>query len=135
PAHISHYQLTLEPGTVFAAQPPPLPDEDVAADMLAACARELAQAGYAQYEVSAYARPGRQCRHNLNYWSFGDYLGIGAGAHGKMTLRERHEIVRATQQLEPRGYQAGARAAIAWQRVKAIVLPFEFMMNALRLAH
>ncbi len=89
PAHLSHYQLTLEPGTVFAAQPPPLPDEDAAADMLAACAAELARAGYEQYEVSAYARAGMQCRHNLNYWSFGDYLGVGAGAHGKLTVPAR----------------------------------------------
>ncbi|HEV3285368.1 MAG TPA: radical SAM family heme chaperone HemW, partial [Steroidobacteraceae bacterium] len=85
PAHVSHYQLTLEPGTVFAAQPPALPDDDVAAQMLGECAQQLAAAGYAQYEVSAYARSGRQCRHNLNYWRFGDYLGVGAGAHGKLT--------------------------------------------------
>src|SRR2546427_6600830 len=85
PAHVSHYQLTIEPGTVFAARRPPLPDEDAAAAMLDACAALLGEAGFAQYEVSAYARPGRQCRHNLNYWRFGDYLGVGAGAHGKLT--------------------------------------------------
>jgi len=133
PAHISHYQLTLEPGTVFAAQPPPLPDEDVAADMLAACALELAQAGYTQYEVSAYARPGRQCRHNLNYWSFGDYLGIGAGAHGKLTFPARAEILRTTQLRDPRRYQGAADAALARRVIAQRELPFEFMLNALRL--
>src|SRR5690242_21157386 len=82
---LSHYQLTLEPGTLFAAQPPPLPDEDLAWDMQGACHAVLAGRGYAQYEVSAFAQSGRQCRHNLNYWRFGDYLGLGAGAHGKLT--------------------------------------------------
>jgi oxygen-independent coproporphyrinogen-3 oxidase len=87
PAHISHYQLTLEPNTVFAAKPPAgIPDDDASWDIQARCQALLAEAGYAQYEVSAYARPGRQCAHNLNYWRFGDYLGIGAGAHGKLTL-------------------------------------------------
>ena len=86
PTHLSHYQLTLEPGTVFAAQPPAdLPTDDTAAEILAVCGARLAEAGFAQYEVSAYAQPGRQCRHNLNYWTFGDYLGVGAGAHGKIS--------------------------------------------------
>ena len=86
PTHLSHYQLTLEPGTVFAAQPPAdLPTDDTAAEILAVCGARLAEAGFGQYEVSAYAQPGRQCRHNLNYWAFGDYLGVGAGAHGKIT--------------------------------------------------
>jgi len=86
PTHLSHYQLTLEPGTVFAAQPPAdLPTDDTAAEILAVCGARLAEAGFGQYEVSAYAQPGRQCRHNLNYWTFGDYLGVGAGAHGKIT--------------------------------------------------
>jgi len=133
PAHISHYQLTLEPGTVFAAQPPPLPDEDLAAEMLAACAEELARAGYAQYEVSAYARPGMQCRHNLNYWSFGDYLGAGAGAHGKLTAPTRGEIIRTTQPRDPRRYQAAADPAPARRAIVPSELPFEFMLNALRL--
>ena len=118
---------------MFAAQPPPLPDEDVAADMLAACAPELAQAGYAQYEVSAYARPGRQCRHNLNYWSFGDYLGIGAGAHGKLTFPARGQIVRTTQLRDPRRYQAAVDAALTRRAIAPRELPFEFMLNALRL--
>ena len=110
PAHLSHYQLTLEPGTVFAAQPPPLPDEDLAAGMLEECAGRLAAAGFEHYEVSAYARPAAQCRHNLNYWSFGDYLGIGAGAHGKLTCPQSGQIVRTTQPREPRRYLAAAAA-------------------------
>ena len=134
PAHLSHYQLTLEPGTQFAARPPTLPGDDAADEMLAACHERLANAGFAQYEVSAYARPGRQCRHNLNYWSFGDYLGIGAGAHGKITFADRLEIVRTAQQREPRRYQAGAPGAMTRRRVPGADLPFEFMMNALRLA-
>ena len=134
PAHLSHYQLTLEPGTQFAARPPTLPGDDAADEMLAACHGRLANAGFAQYEVSAYARPGRQCRHNLNYWSFGDYVGIGAGAHGKITFAERLEIVRTAQQREPRRYQAGAPGAMTRRRVPGADLPFEFMMNALRLA-
>jgi putative oxygen-independent coproporphyrinogen III oxidase len=108
PAQVSHYQLTLEPGTVFAAHPPPLPDEDLAAGMLGECAERLALAGFAQYEVSAWARPGAQCRHNLNYWTFGDYLGVGAGAHGKLTFAQRRRIVA------PRS--CASRAAISAQR-------------------
>jgi putative oxygen-independent coproporphyrinogen III oxidase len=134
PAHLSHYQLTMEPGTQFAAKPPALPGDDAATEMLAACTERLAAAGFSQYEISAYASPGRQCRHNLNYWSFGDYVGVGAGAHGKITFADRGEIVRTTQQREPRRYQAGSPAAITRTRVPTTDLPFEFMMNALRLA-
>ncbi len=134
PAHLSHYQLTLEPGTQFAAKPPTLPEDDIAAEMLAACHDILLPAGFSQYEVSAYATAGKQCRHNLNYWTFGDYLGIGAGAHGKITFADRGEIVRTSQQREPRRYQSAAPDAIARQRVGRADLPFEFMMNALRLA-
>jgi putative oxygen-independent coproporphyrinogen III oxidase len=133
PAHLSHYQLTLEPGTVFAARPPPLPDEDAAAAMLSACGERLSAAGFAHYEVSAYARAGRECRHNLNYWTFGDYLGIGAGAHGKLTSARRGEIVRTTQQREPRRYLAARHEELARRGVSAAELPFEFMLNALRL--
>jgi putative oxygen-independent coproporphyrinogen III oxidase len=133
PAHVSHYQLTLEPGTVFAAQPPALPDDDAAAQMFAECTQQLAAAGYAQYEVSAYARSGRQCRHNLNYWTFGDYLGVGAGAHGKLTCAQRGVIERTTQPREPRRYFAAADGELARRRVAAQELPFEFMLNALRL--
>lgn len=131
PAHISHYHLTMEPGTVFGAQPPPLPDEDSIEGMLAACAEELAGAGLAHYEVSAYARSGRQCRHNLNYWTFGDYLGVGAGAHGKLTDVAANTILRTTHTREPRRYQAGTPLAV--RTVTPAEVPFEFMMNALRL--
>ena len=133
PAHLSHYQLTLEPGTVFAADPPTLPDEDEAAAMLEACGERLAQAGLAQYEVSAYARPGRQCRHNLNYWTFGDYLGVGAGAHGKLTCLPRGEIMRTVQPREPRRYLAAPDDSATRRVVARTELAFEFMLNALRL--
>jgi oxygen-independent coproporphyrinogen-3 oxidase len=132
PTHVSHYQLTLEPGTVFAAQPPQLPGDDAAAEMLAACGERLADAGFAQYEVSAYAQPGRQCRHNLNYWTFGDYLGVGAGAHGKLTVASE-TVVRTVQAREPRRYLAAVPAALSRKNVPATELPFEFMLNALRL--
>jgi putative oxygen-independent coproporphyrinogen III oxidase len=133
PTHLSHYQLTLEAGTVFAAQPPPdLPGDDAAADMLAACSERLAMAGFAQYEVSGYAQPGRQCRHNLNYWTFGDYIGVGAGAHGKLTVAPE-TIVRTVQAREPRRYLAAVPAALTRKTVPHADLPFEFMLNALRL--
>ena len=135
PAHLSHYQLTLEPNTVFAARPPAgIPDIDAAWDMQEACQARLAEAGFAQYEISAYARDGRQCAHNLNYWQFGDYLGIGAGAHGKRTSADRVER-RARHKL-PRSFQAGAGTVAAIQeqrRLATAELPFEFVMNALRL--
>ena len=109
PTHISHYQLTLEPNTVFAARPPAgIPDDDASWDMQEHCQALLADAGYAQYEVSAYARPGRQCAHNLNYWRFGDYLGIGAGAHGKLTLGSEQAILRRWKVKHPAAYLASA---------------------------
>jgi oxygen-independent coproporphyrinogen-3 oxidase len=133
PTHLSHYQLTLEAGTVFAAAPPAdLPSDDVAAEILAACGERLAIAGFAQYEVSGYAQPGRQCRHNLNYWTFGDYLGVGAGAHGKLTFAPE-TIIRTVQAREPRRYLAAVPAAITRKDVPNADLPFEFMLNALRL--
>jgi putative oxygen-independent coproporphyrinogen III oxidase len=131
PAHISHYQLTIEHGTVFAAQPPPLPSDDVAADMLAECTGRLAAAGYAHYEVSAYAKRDRRCRHNLNYWTFGDYLGVGAGAHGKLTTSTA--IFRTQQLREPRRYLASVPGGVTRTEVVSEQLPFEFMLNALRL--
>lgn len=131
PAHLSHYHLTLEPGTLFAAQPPPLPDDESAWDMQAACHAVLAARGFAQYEVSAFASSGRQCRHNLNYWRFGDYLGIGAGAHGKLT--QGPVIERSTHLREPRRYLASAAQGPAWKAVPDADLPYEFAMNALRL--
>jgi len=133
PTHLSHYQLTLEPGTVFAAQPPDLPEDDVAAAILSACAERLSEAGFAQYEVSAYARQGRQCRHNFNYWTFGDYLGAGAGAHGKLTFPGAGEVVRTMHARDPRRYIASIPGGPTRARVPVEELPFEFMLNALRL--
>ncbi|VXB96634.1 putative oxidoreductase [Luteimonas sp. 9C] len=137
PTHISHYQLTLEPNTVFAARPPTgIPDDDLAWDMQEHCQALLAEAGYAQYEVSAYARAGRQCAHNLNYWRFGDYLGIGAGAHGKLTLGSEQTILRRWKSKHPVAWLAGAgtQAGIGGdERIAPGRRPFEFMLNALRL--
>ena len=135
PAHISHYQLTLEPNTLFAAKPPPLPDVDAAWDMQEACQTKLADAGFAQYEVSAYAREDHRCAHNVNYWTFGDYLGIGAGAHGKIT-EAGGRVVRSTKVKLPRSYLDRAvrgEAFGTFDDVAADQLPFEFMLNALRL--
>jgi oxygen-independent coproporphyrinogen-3 oxidase len=131
--HLSWYQLTLEPNTLFHRQPPPLPDEDRLAEMMDAGQALLAGAGLAQYEISAYARDDRQCRHNLNYWQFGDYLGIGAGAHGKQTLGRR--ILRRAKQRSPSAYLAAAAAgAVQTQReVAPAERPVEFLLNALRL--
>ena len=132
PSHISYYQLTLEPGTVFHSRPPPLPDEDAAWQIQCAGQKLLAAAGYLQYEVSAYAREGARCRHNLNYWLFGDYLGIGAGAHGKLSLAKPAQILRTVKPKQPREYQAqGGVGESTYIAVKD--LPFEFMLNALRL--
>ena len=134
PEHLSYYQLTLEPNTEFAAHPPPLPDDEAAWAMQLGGQALLADHGYAQYEVSAYAQAGRQCRHNRNYWEFGDYLGIGAGAHGKRSGPAG--IVRRARHKHPRTYleSAGTAAAIQEERTVAQAeLPFEFAMNALRL--
>ncbi len=137
PRHISHYQLTLEPGTVFHARPPPLPDEELAWTMLTESQKLLKSAGFEQYEVSAYAQAGSRCRHNLNYWLFGDYLGMGAGAHGKLTFGMPLGIVRTAKPKQPREYQDLLRAAGTAIGERAVIprreLPFEFMLNALRL--
>ena len=138
PTHLSCYQLTLEPNTAFAAAPPVLPDPDRCADMQEAIEDRLAAAGFAHYETSAFAQPGRQCRHNLNYWTFGDYLGIGAGAHGKLTLYDgkRWEVRRQMRWKQPKQYLAQVAQAKPIQEefsVEMADLPFEFMMNALRL--
>ena len=133
--HLSHYQLTLEPNTQFAANPPPLPDDDCAWDMQEACQARLAAAGLEQYEVSAYARAGRQCAHNLNYWNFGDYLGIGAGAHAKLS-GEDGSVHRRWKLRAPKGYleYAGTPRGVGGDDVvMKDQLPFEFMLNALRL--
>ncbi len=138
PEHLSYYQLTLEPNTEFSARPPPLPDEDTAWTMQLAGQALLATHGYAQYEVSAYGQIGRQSRHNRNYWEFGDYLGIGAGAHSKrsqMTGETLH-IVRRARHKHPRMFLTAAGSAAAIQEERNVVpaeLPFEFTMNALRL--
>lgn len=136
PSHLSHYQLTLEPNTRFAHAPPPLPDEDTLWTMQDLCQARLAAAGYQQYEVSAYARAGHRCRHNLNYWLFGDYLGIGAGAHAKISSAMSQQIVRSAKVRHPRDYLAKAAgpARIAEQRtLTRREAAFEFMLNALRL--
>lgn len=134
PPHLSLYHLTLEPNTLFARFPPALPDEDSAAAMQDAIDARLAQAGFDHYEVSAYARPGHRARHNLNYWTFGDYLGIGAGAHGKLSFHDR--ILRQTRYRHPRRYVEAAAAGSAVEVEQTLSrrdLPFEFMLNALRL--
>jgi putative oxygen-independent coproporphyrinogen III oxidase len=135
PTHISHYQLTLEPGTVFYHRPPALPDDDRVWEMQLASQAKLAAAGFGHYEISAYALPGSECRHNLNYWQFGDYLGLGAGAHGKWTT-PAGDIVRTERVKQPREYlAAGAAQRIARQyTVDPKDRPFEFMLNALRLS-
>ncbi|MGB8326062.1 MAG: radical SAM family heme chaperone HemW [Steroidobacteraceae bacterium] len=144
PAHLSHYHLTLEPGTPFAARPPDdLPAEDAVDVMLERCQARLAAAGFTRYEVSAYARSGAESRHNLNYWHFGDYLGVGAGAHGKISAHcaagagategASLEIRRTTQLRDPRRYLGGTPAAITSRSVPDGDRPFEFMLNALRL--
>jgi putative oxygen-independent coproporphyrinogen III oxidase len=134
PPHVSAYHLTLEPDTQFHRHPPPLPDDEVAADMQVAIEERLAAAGYAHYETSAFAKPGHRARHNLNYWTFGDYLGVGAGAHGKISFRDR--ILRETRQRKPETYMRTALAGDAVDEARDVTLdelPFEFMLNALRL--
>jgi len=133
PAHLSQYHLTIEPGTVFAAAPPTQPADDIVDDMLDRSLRILAEAGFAQYEVSGYARAGSRCAHNLNYWDFGDYLGIGAGAHGKISDSAARQIVRTAQTREPRRYLAADPGSLTRKTVAARELPFEFAMNGFRL--
>jgi putative oxygen-independent coproporphyrinogen III oxidase len=139
PAHISHYQLTLEPGTVFHSRPPPLPDDETAFAIQRECQGLLADAGFEQYEVSAYARHGARCRHNLNYWRFGDYVGIGAGAHGKISLEVPECVQRSEKPKQPRDYlerlRRGSASHVGERRFVARKdLVFEFMLNALRLS-
>jgi oxygen-independent coproporphyrinogen-3 oxidase len=133
-SHISAYHLTLEPNTPFHHAPPELPDDELAADMQEAVEAALAGAGFEHYETSAFAKPGERCRHNLNYWSFGDYLGIGAGAHGKLSS---HELIwREARHRNPRAYLEGAARGDFLSTRQPIArgdLPGEFMMNALRL--
>ncbi|WAH61302.1 radical SAM family heme chaperone HemW [Pseudomonas silvicola] len=133
PTHLSWYQLTLEPNTVFWNQPPVLPEDDTLWDIQEAGQALLAEHGYAQYEVSAYAQPGKAARHNLNYWSFGDFIGIGAGAHGKLSHPDGR-IVRTWKTRLPKDYLNPAKPFQAGEKLLALdELPFEFLMNALRL--
>jgi putative oxygen-independent coproporphyrinogen III oxidase len=137
PTHLSHYQLTIEPNTVFAAHPPPLPDDEDAWSMQEVVAERLGSAGFQPYEISAWSAPGRASRHNLNYWRFGDYLGIGAGAHAKITLPAEDRIVRARRKKIPHSYlaAAGDRSFIAEQHAIAPNdLAFEYFLNRLRLS-
>ncbi|MFN6969990.1 MAG: radical SAM family heme chaperone HemW [Rheinheimera sp.] len=134
PPHLSWYQLTIEPNTAFASKPPVLPEDDILWDIQEQGHALLTAAGYHQYETSAYAKPGFQCRHNLNYWRFGDYLGIGCGAHGKITLPERAEIVRTVKVKHPKGYMDLSKPYLdSVSAVPADELPFEFFMNRFRL--
>jgi len=136
PPHISIYHLTIEPNTVFAKFPPQVPEDDDAYAMLDRITELTAEQGLGRYEVSAYARAGHRCWHNLNYWQFGDYLGIGAGAHSKLSFA--HRVVRQVRAREPRLYMDKARAGDAVVSVEEVArkeLPFEYMLNALRLRH
>jgi putative oxygen-independent coproporphyrinogen III oxidase len=136
PTHVSWYQLTLEPNTAFERRPPPLPDDDTVALAESGGRALLASAGYERYEISAYAQPGRRCRHNLNYWAFGDYLGVGAGAHGKVTSLDSQSFTRRARTRNPRTYvlQAGTAAVASSERVEsAPQAAAEFMINGLRL--
>jgi putative oxygen-independent coproporphyrinogen III oxidase len=129
-AHVSAYQLTIEPNTVFFSRPPALPAHDECADMQVAVEEALAGAGYEHYETSAFARAGRRSRHNVNYWEFGDYLGIGAGAHGKISFPER--ITRHARAKQPSVYLQG-NSLVENREIAPAEIPFEFMLNALRL--
>jgi oxygen-independent coproporphyrinogen-3 oxidase len=136
PPHLSWYQLTLEPNTAFHRKPPPLPAEELVLEIERRGRELLAARGLGRYEVSAYSRAGRRCTHNLNYWQFGDYLGIGAGAHGKITLRDEHAIERRAKTRNPRTYASasGTPGSVAVERIEdARQIAVEFLMNALRL--
>jgi coproporphyrinogen III oxidase-like Fe-S oxidoreductase len=131
--HLSHYQLTLEPNTAFHSDPPALPDDDALEAIQTSCGERLEAAGYRRYEVSAWSRPGDECRHNLNYWTFGDYLGIGAGAHGKLTGADGR-IVRRWKKRHPRAWALpGGDRLDGEQCLEPAEVRFEFMLNALRL--
>lgn len=136
PGHISHYQLTIEPNTWFYHHPPPLPDDDTAWEMQSRCQALFAEQGYTQYEVSAYARTDKQCQHNLNYWTFGDYLGIGAGAHDKISDASLQQISRSSKFRSPEDYLQARQENMFTQAQRVLTegdVVFEFMLNALRL--
>lgn len=133
-SHISWYQLTIEPNTSFYSRPPLLPEEDQLADIQELGMQQLGNAGFSQYEVSAFAKGGEACRHNLNYWQFGDYIGIGAGAHGKLSMPENAEIIRTTKTRQPEHFMSREKTALASQNpISRDQLSLEFMMNGLRL--
>ncbi|MAZ39962.1 MAG: YggW family oxidoreductase [Legionellales bacterium] len=133
PEHISWYQLTLEPNTVFYKHPPSLPTEDYIAELHSLGQNLLAENNYQQYEISAYAKPNSQCKHNINYWQFGDYLGIGAGAHGKITCMHSKKILRRQKYKLPRAYMAKIFSDAQDIKIDQATCIFEFMLNALRL--
>lgn len=133
PSHISLYQLTLEPNTYFHKYPPVLPSDEAIFTEQLACQQLLAEHGYQQYEISAYAQAGRRCKHNINYWSFGDYLGIGAGAHGKISRGLPDEIVRTIKPKQPEQYLQHGKDDRLAQKISQSDLPLEFVMNHLRL--
>lgn len=135
PPHLSHYQLTLEPNTPFYKNPPVLPHDDLAWEMQVACQELIANAGYQHYEVSAYAQPGKACKHNLNYWQFGDYIGLGAGAHGKITMAPLGQIYRTQMPASPGGYVESVNSGKFGRKhyLEVDDARFEFMLNALRL--
>ena len=132
PDHISWYQLTIEPNTEFHSRPPSLPVDETLWEIQDQGQQYLAEAGFQQYEISAYAQPGKRARHNLNYWQFGDYIGIGAGAHGKITLADG-TILRRWKQKQPKAYMNSEKRLGGSEAIETDALPFEFMLNALRL--
>lgn len=132
PPHLSWYQLTIEANTLFHSRPPQLPDDEALWQIYRTGQQRLAELGYRQYEISAYAKPGYECRHNRNYWEFGDYLGIGCGAHGKITLGQQQQIIRTVKVKHPKGYLAG-HYHYQTTEVAADELPLEYLMNRLRL--
>tara|TARA_R110002153_G_scaffold166870_5_gene319469 strand:+ start:957 stop:2120 length:1164 start_codon:yes stop_codon:yes gene_type:complete len=134
PPHLSWYQLTIEPNTQFHSKPPKLPEDELLWDIQEQGDALLKQAGFEQYEISAYSQPGQQCQHNLNYWRFGDYLGIGCGAHGKITLATENKIIRTVKVKHPKGYMDLTRSYTSDKKVVPKEdLPFEFFMNRFRL--
>lgn len=134
PPHLSWYQLTIEPNTQFHSKPPKLPEDELLWDIQERGDALLKQAGFEQYEISAYSQPGQQCQHNLNYWRFGDYLGIGCGAHGKITLADQNQIIRTVKVKHPKGYMDLTRSYTSDHKVVPQEdLPFEFFMNRFRL--
>ncbi|MCK5663905.1 MAG: oxygen-independent coproporphyrinogen III oxidase-like protein [Thiotrichaceae bacterium] len=131
--HLSHYQLTLEPNTFFATHPPRLPDDDLSYDMQLGCQELLAAHGFHHYEVSAYAKENFQCRHNINYWQFGDYIGIGAGAHGKISNAQQQNIIRRWKEKHPYQYMEKSSMIGGENKLSRADIGFEFMLNASRL--